>query len=118
MFWFCPYAHVLCWLAVPLLMIRLALLPEIFEQDIDSHLAGYFAGGLAAHAVTHDEDAIARIVAEVIFVVRTNATYVSFASDFYSERHLRSVCVLPGLGVAFGTIIAFSARIGGEIRYC
>ncbi len=64
------------------------LLPEIVQKNIHAHLAGNFAGGLAAHAVTDHKDAMARIEAKIIFVVRAHAPDVGFAGNFHRKRHM------------------------------
>ena len=69
------------------------IIAKIIQKDIHAHLAGDFAGGLAAHAVTDDKDAVARIVAEVVFVVRAHAPDVGFAGNFHRKRHIWVPCL-------------------------
>ncbi len=70
-----------------------SLVAEIVQQDIHAHLAGDLAGGLSAHAVTNDKDAMARIEAKIIFVVRAHAPDVGFAGNFHRKRHMWVPCM-------------------------
>ena len=51
------------------------------------------AGGLPAHAVTDHKNAVARIVSEVVFVVRAHAPDVGFAGNFHRKRHIWVSCL-------------------------
>ena len=64
---------------------------EIAQHDVYGNLAGDFTGGLSAHAVTHNKDAVARVISEVIFVILAYATDIGSACDFHCQRHAMSV---------------------------
>ncbi len=66
---------------------RLCAFPEVIQHDIDTHLAGYFARGLPAHAVAHHVDAVARVITEVIFVIGAHAAHVGFSRYFHKKIH-------------------------------
>jgi hypothetical protein len=59
------------------------------QDDVDAHLAGHFAGGLAAHPVAHHENAVAGVVAEVVLVVGAHAPEVGLPGYLDREAHGR-----------------------------
>src|SRR5690242_7841455 len=63
------------------------VLAEVSQQDVNRQLAGDLAGSLSAHAVAKHEDAVARVVPEVVFVVGTNTADVGFSGNFNCKRH-------------------------------
>ena len=75
------------------LLVFWRLVPEIIQKNIHAHLAGNFAGGLPAHAVTDHKNSIARIEAKIVFVVRAHAPDVGFAGNFHRKRHRWVPCL-------------------------
>ncbi len=69
------------------------LITEIIQKNIHAHFAGDFSRSLAAHTITNHKNPVARIEAEIIFVVRAHAPYVGFAGNFQRKRHIGVPCV-------------------------
>jgi hypothetical protein len=69
------------------------LASEVVQKNIHAHFAGDFACGLPAHAVTNHKDAMARIEAKIIFVIRAHAPDVGFAGNFHRKRHMWVPCL-------------------------
>src|SRR5450432_846732 len=77
--------------AVQMKAVAVVGFTEIAQHHIHGHFAGDFTGGLSAHAVTHNKDAVARVITEVIFVILAYTSDIGFACNFHCQRHAMSV---------------------------
>jgi hypothetical protein len=66
-------------------------LAEISQHNIHGHLAGDFTGGLSAHSIAYNKDAVPRVISEVIFVILAHAADIGFARNFHCQCHAMSV---------------------------
>jgi len=72
-----------------------AAIAKIFKQSVHGHLARHLARSLAAHAVTHDKNPVARVITEVVFVILAYASNVRFAGNIHRKRHCNSYSACP-----------------------
>jgi hypothetical protein len=54
---------------------------EEVQQRVHTHLAGDFTGSLPAHAITNHKDAVAGVIAEVVFIIGAHATNIALPRD-------------------------------------
>src|SRR5260221_8855452 len=69
-------------------MVRSSRLANVIQNDIHADLAGYLTGGLSPHAVASHKNPVARIITEIIFVIRANAAHVGFTRNLNPKRHV------------------------------
>jgi hypothetical protein len=60
---------------------------EVAENGIYGDFAGDFSGCLTSHAIANYKNAIAGVVAEVIFIVGADASHVRPSRDFEQQSH-------------------------------
>jgi hypothetical protein len=64
------------------------ILAEIIEDRINCDLAGQFPGLLPAHAIAHDEDAVAQIVTKIVLVVLADEADIGYPGRLDQKAHV------------------------------
>src|SRR5450432_2650080 len=94
--------------AVQMKAVAVVGFTEIAQHHIHGDFAGDFTGGLSAHAVTHNKDAVARVITEVIFVILAYTSDIGFACNFHCQRHAMSV--MKRITISFKKLLSNSFK--------